>query len=160
MAPILYIPISLWEKTIHGLCRRSGGCRESGCIWAGSRQEAGWQVKDAFFLDDIPGTKRQSLYHRTPRPALVKLFELLREKGYQIIADIHTHPDRWVGLSEVDKQYPIEYRIGLVAIIFPHYAQRDTSFSKIGVHEYLGNGMWRALPVHEIKERLVIISEV
>jgi hypothetical protein len=158
MGPDLCIPISVWEKTVHGLCTRSGGRRESGCIWAGKREQA-WHIRDVFFLDDIPGTKRQSLYHRTPRSAISIIFEMLREKEYQIIADIHTHPSFWVGLSEVDKQHPIEYRAGLIAMIFPHYAQRDSSFSNIGVHKYLGSHVWRELSVPEIEKRFLIINE-
>ncbi len=158
MGPELHIPNSIWEKTVHGLRKRSGGRRESGCLWVGKREQT-WLIQDAFFLDDFPGTKRHSQFHRTPRSAISMMFEMLREKEYQIIADIHTHPSFWVGLSEVDKRNPIEYRVGLIAMIFPYFARRDCSFKNIGVHEYLGVHKWRDLSVPEIERRFLIISE-
>lgn len=156
MVPIIRISTNLWNETIKGLAEHSQGLRESGCIWAGKRNELTWTVKEVLFLDDLPGVRRQHLYHRTPRIAINKLFELLREKDLQIIADLHTHPTDWVELSDTDKLHPIEYRIGLIAVIFPYFAQMKHKFNDLGVHEYLGNGEWQRLPLSEVNKRIII----
>lgn len=156
MAHIISIPAYIWDETVRGLAGRSQGLRESGCIWAGKRNELTWTVKEVVFLDDLPGVRRHQLYHRMPRVAINKLFELLREKDLQIIADLHTHPTDWVELSDTDKIHPIEYRIGLIAIVFPNFAQFPHTFINLGVHEYLGSSEWQRLSLSEVNKRIII----
>lgn len=152
----LVIPSRLWDETQRGLGERSQGRRESACIWAGQRSPEQCVVQEVVFLDDLPGVRGRSLQHRTPKHALDQLFQILREKGLQIVADVHTHPHDWVDLSRVDQRNPIEHRIGLIAIILPDYAQRAISLVDIGVHEYLGSYQWRRLPRLEVQSRLLV----
>lgn len=156
MNAIIYIDKKCWESTMKGLLQRSKGVRESACIWAGVRYETEWRVNDIIFLDDLKGTQKGRLFHSTPREASKKAFEILRGKGLQIIADVHTHPEKWVGLSPVDMQHPIEYRTGLLAIVIPHYARYPVTLNNLGVHEYLGSTKWRQLPLDEVKKRFII----
>lgn len=155
MSTTIYITKNLWDATIEGLAKRSSGRKESACIWAGERK-AQWTVKDLIFLDDLPGTQGYRKYHKTPREAVNVLFKMLRDKGLQIIADIHTHPGYWVDLSLIDRESPIEYRVGLLAVVFPNFARLPMDIEKVGFHEYLGKSQWRRLTVPQIKERIII----
>lgn len=156
MASRIELPAHLWEETMGGLAARSQGVREAACIWAGTRASDTCRASEVLFLDDLPGAIGHARSHRTPRQALEALFSHLRLKGLQIIADIHTHPGSWVGLSSEDRKHPIEFRVGLVAIIIPHFAQMAVKLTEAGVHEYLGQQRWRQLPPAEIRQRFTI----
>jgi len=147
---------ALWKETIYGLRVRGEEKNESACIWAGQRSPVQNEVQEVIFLDDIAGVMGRELFHRVPTFAIDKLFSTLREKGLSIIADIHTHPENWVGLSWIDMEHPLEYRVGFLMIVLPYYASTEIQLKDIGVHEYQGNGKWRELHVAEIRRRIII----
>lgn len=147
---------ALWQETIHGLHVRGMGKKETACIWAGHRRPIQNEVKEVIFLDDIAGVVGRGMHHRVPTSAIDKLFFTLREKGLSIIADLHTHPRDWVGLSWIDMEHPLEYRIGFLMIVLPYYASIDVQLEDIGVHEYQGDGRWRELHIEEIRRRIII----
>ncbi len=100
----------------------------------------------------------QKLWRATitgPRPALNLLFSILTEKNYCIIADVHTHPTNWVGLSEVDIEHPIEYRIGLPMIVIPNYGKGDIQLNSIGVHLYKGKGIWDNISFKDVNKLII-----
>ena len=154
---IIEIPGRLWTETIDGLRKRSKG-REAACIWAGSRRSGVQEVKKVFFLDDLVGVKGFARRHNVSRNAINQLFEMLRDKKLSIIADLHTHPGTWVGLSEVDMSHPLEYRIGIIMAVIPYYAAVPIEIENIGVHEYCGNGRWRQLLPQEVKKKIKIME--
>jgi hypothetical protein len=102
------------------------------------------------FLDDFGDTERRQGYHRSTREAVAAAFDRLRETGQVIVADVHTHPEAWVGLSGLDMAHPIEFRVGLLAIVIPHFALGGPTVGSIGVHRYLGQGEWRSLRPQEV----------
>ena len=155
---ILEIPEPLWERTWAGLRSRGDGEREAACIWAGTRGPDVWKVDEVLFFDAFDGGAEAGLlFHVTSREATTSLFALLRERRLQIIADVHTHPADWVDLSLTDAAHPIEYRIGLLALVLPNFAEDAPELSIVGVHEYLGSGAWRRLTAHEAVRRIQII---
>jgi hypothetical protein len=97
-------------------------------------------VEAVYFLDDYAGGEQCRGYHRVPVEALTEFFATLQQQRQVIIADIHTHPGNWVGLSALDEDNPIEYRVGLPAIVLPSFALPRPSLSISGVHIYKGNG--------------------
>ena len=139
----LVVPHDIWLETWTGLRKRGAGRREAACIWGGYRTDAQETVEAVLFFDDFGPTIAGALSHRTPRDVTTAAFSRLRESGFVIVADVHSHPDEWVGLSPVDRAHPIEYRVGLRAVVLPHYAIGEPSIRGVGLHEYLGNGRWQ-----------------
>jgi hypothetical protein len=88
-------------------------------------------------------------YHRVPVNALAQLFSSLKDDGRVIVGDIHTHPSGWVGLSNLDKRNPIEYRLGLYAVVLPSFAIGDPCLRASGVHQYLGQAGWQTFSPEE-----------
>lgn len=152
----LIVPEPLWLETWSGLASRGGGQREAACIWAGHRDDQSETVEQIVFLDDFDETVAHGLYHRTPRSVTAELFRLLRERELVIVGDVHSHPDEWVGLSPVDSAHPIEYRVGLRALVLPHYSIGEPSTETVGVHEYLGDKRWHQLSISEVRRVLRI----
>jgi len=144
MKPI-FISLQLWNETWSGLRKRGGARRESACIWAGDRTKDSERVSRVVYLDDLPDVTAGMKHHRASREATRALFQDLRKHGEQIVADVHTHPRAWVGLSTVDEEHPIEFRPGLPAIVIPNLARGSPRVEAIGLHEYLGHGRWQRL---------------
>ena len=71
------------------------------------------------------------------------LWELCRQTGLNVLADLHTHggpgPARQ---SLLDRDNPMIAQPGHVALIVPNFAT-DFRMSDIGVYEYLGSHRWR-----------------
>lgn len=155
MKPIV-VSKKLWMETWQGLHKRGAGIREAACIWGGRRDESTDTAKSVTFLDDLPGVRAGARYHQLTRTTIGALFEVLRRNGDMIVADIHTHPSRWTGLSITDAASPIEFRCGLPAMVIPHYATVPPTLTNLGLHEYVGDGRWRQLTLTEIQSVLRI----
>lgn len=153
---VVQIPLQLWRLTWEGLKKRSYGDVESLCIWAGKRSQDLGVVSDVMFLDGIVGVEAFPLFHRISREATAEIFAAIRAKGLQLIADVHTHPEHWVGLSETDREHPFEYRVGFVSIVLPHFATSEPAIRSIGMHRYEGNLQWYELDDAEKQKYLEV----
>lgn len=153
----LVVSMGLWQMTWEGLRARSRGRRESACVWGGRRSNDSEVAEEVHFLDDLPGVIGYRAFHSTSREATQALFARLRALGQSIVADIHCHPGRWVGLSETDAEHPIEYRVGLFALVLPCFATGMPRLSRTGVHIYLGDGVWQKFSGGDAKLRIKII---
>jgi len=154
MARMLLIARKLFDVTWLGLQQRSQGSQETACVWLGDQDAERETATEVVFLDDLPGTVGRRLHHRTSREAVRILIDRARELGLTIVGDVHTHPGPWVDLSEVDRAHPIEYRIGLLALVFPTFAEGPPRLDGVGVHEYLGSGEWRTFEGEDVASRL------
>jgi hypothetical protein len=139
------LPRAIWSLTWSGLRSRGAGIKESAAVWAGRRADELESVESVYFLDDYAGGEQRRGYHRVAVEALTEFFATLQRQGQVIIGDIHTHPTDWVGLSALDEENPIEFRVGLPAIVLPCFAKPSPSLSICGVHIYWGKGKWRPL---------------
>lgn len=142
MSPVS-VTSALWRATWLGLRRLSGGHRESACVWGGRRDGDGWHAERVIFFAE--GADAGSHYHRTSTAATAEAFRELRSAGLRIVADIHTHPEKWVGLSAIDQEHPVEYRGGLLALVLPDFAAGSPDLGHVGAHLYEGDGRWREL---------------
>lgn len=150
MKPIL-VSKELWLETWEGLRLRGEGLREAACVWGGTREATVDRATSVTFLDDLPGVRAGARYHRLTRVTIAALFEVLTRNGDMIVADIHTHPERWTGLSRTDAASPIEFRPGLPAMVIPHFATVAPTLAGLGLHEYIGDGRWRELDPGEVR---------
>jgi hypothetical protein len=153
----LIVPVKIWTMTWEGLRTRSRARYESACVWGGRRSDENETVEQVHFLDDLPGVRRHRSFHRTSREATQALFARLHSLGQSIVADVHSHPTEWVGLSETDAGHPIEYRVGLFALVLPRFAIGAPLLSRVGVHIYLGDGEWQELSAAKAKLGVKIV---
>jgi hypothetical protein len=146
----IVVPKDLWEQTWAGLRDRGRGNHETACVWGGRRSVAADTAQSVTFLDDLPGVRAGARYHHLSRATIDALFSILRTRREMIVADIHTHPKDWVDLSDTDAMHPIEFRPGLPAMVIPHFAQSPPTLNGLGLHEYVGDGVWRMLHPGEV----------
>lgn len=160
MERTLVLPQTLWCNTWIGLQQRSHGVRETACVWLGDRNGEEETAREVIFLDDLPGTVGHHLQHRTSRDAVRIVLDRARALGLSIVGDVHTHPGTWVDLSEIDRAHPIEYRIGLLALVLPAFAEGPPSLQGVGVHEYLGAGAWKMFDSADVPKRLILHEDM
>lgn len=155
---MLFVARALWQATWAGLRERGGGVREAACVWLGTRSGTVEHAFDVVYLDDLPGTTARRVQHRTSREGVDMLLACARDRKMSLVADIHTHPGRRVDLSEIDQAHPIEFRVGLLALVLPHFATTEPDITTIGLHEYAGDGRWHTMRGTEVVARLSLSS--
>lgn len=151
----IFIPQNLWLQTWLGLLERGKGVVESAAVWGGKRAGSIETVEAVYFLDDLVGKVQRRQYHYVPQRSLARLFAKLTENKHLIVADIHTHPSDWVGLSPLDMEHPIEFRRGIHAVVLPSYALHPPSLKQAGVHKYQGDGNWLSLNEDEKQSTII-----
>jgi hypothetical protein len=153
----ILISAAHWNETWLGLRDRSTGGVESVAVWAGKRISAEETVQGVYFLDDCEDGIQHARYHQVSPETLAALFDRLRNDRRVIIGDVHTHPSRWVDLSDLDKENPIEFRRQVLAVVLPEYAKSNPSLASAGIHEYLGDGHWKTLSLVEKHQLITFI---
>lgn len=146
--PRLEIGAALLAELMSELARRGGGTRESGAflltnaVREPSGPNGGWQpVTAVAYYDDLdPACLTGNITFTAD--GYTALAALCRRDSLQIVADIHTHPGRWVRQSPTDATHPMVALPGHVALIAPGFAQSPVGVSGLGVHHYQGDGQW------------------
>lgn len=136
---------TLWVDGLAELARRGAGKRECGAFLLGTEEAArhGQRRKvDRFiFYDDLDPHCLDTGIVVFDGAGYAPLWELCRETGLQVVADVHTHP----GLarqSEADRRHPMIATRGHLAFIVPDFALRRIEFGELGIYEYLGSHNW------------------
>jgi len=132
-----------WRTLVRELARRGHGERESGAFLLERVGDASRRVSGCVYFDDIdPDALNGAISIRGEK--FVRLWEICKERGMRVIADVHTHPGSGVQQSPIDAANPMIAKRGHVAIILPHFAQRDAIPANAGVHVYAGDRSWRS----------------
>ena len=149
---------SVFDKTIR-ILRKRGKKREEGLVlWVGLVKED-WtkaHVVNCITLKNGHWGGGVDLDYKT----LVKISDILNERGLLLLAQIHTHPGDF-GHSYGDEKTPSCHRYGFISIVVPDYASNQLrDLAKCYVYEYQGNLKWRLLDKKEILERFSIENSV
>jgi hypothetical protein len=137
----LRISIWLWMRLIRQLRRRGSRRRESGAFLLGKRGAR--KVTKFICYDDLDPTALDTgiiVFHGA---GFVPLWDYCTREEMSVVADVHTHGDRWTGQSATDRTHPMIGQPGHVSLIVPHFAFRNLlSLRGVGIYEYLGNHEW------------------
>lgn len=136
---------ALWCHLLAALRRRGNGAtRESGAFLLGERRNGRARISAFALYDDLdPGSLDTGIVRFDGR-YYDALWQLCRERGMAVVADVHTHPaDSYQSGS--DRDNPMISRAGHVALIIPNFAAPQVRRSRIGIYEYQGGKAWRAI---------------
>lgn len=142
----------LLDQTVIGLRARSGGWRESACVWAGTRDGA---IKQVLFHHQLGNDCGGPLFLELPEHAKFDLYRRLAAENQVLLALLHTHPYEWVGLSPTDQDNQISSRLGFWSIVLPYYARDPWDIESVGCHIRVDGG-WQTLHVDQIRQHLII----
>lgn len=140
---VIRVPRLLWAGVIAQLRRRGAGRRESGAFLVGVPGDHP-KVSDCLYYDDLDPHALHSGAVNFHAEGYARLWQVCRERGMDVLADIHTHPGSDVRQSTIDERHPMVPTVGHTALIVPHLAYTTRwSLDAVGVYEYLGNFRWR-----------------
>jgi proteasome lid subunit RPN8/RPN11 len=85
------------------------------------------------------------------------LWQLCRELGLSVVADVHTHPGV-ARQSDADRRHPMIATAGHIAVIVPNYAKSAAGPPALGLYEYEGEHEWRDYSGHQERNYFYIGS--
>jgi hypothetical protein len=132
-----------WAELLEELGRRGQGDRESGAFLLAERTSDRRTIRSVVYVDDLdPRCLTGGISFNGAR--FGALWDICDRDGLTVVADVHTHPNTWVGQSGIDEDNPMIARRGHLAIIVPDFSTKRVGADAIGVHEYLGDDGWRS----------------
>jgi proteasome lid subunit RPN8/RPN11 len=153
---IIRIPRLLWAGVISQLRRRGAARRESGAFLLGVPGDNP-KACDCLYYDDLDPHALESGAVNFHAEGYARLWQACRERGVDVLVDIHTHPGADVRQSPIDQRHPMVPTVGHTALIVPHLARTTKwSLEAVGVYEYLGNFRWKAHTVKVSPRRVVL----
>lgn len=138
------IPRLLWMRLVSDLRTRGRGSRESGAFLLGKNDESSASVVTYICYDDLDRKALTGIveFHRA---GFSKLWDVCREKGMKVVADVHTHPGEDVRQSSVDKANPMLPVRGHIGLILPRFGDASKwNLSKVGIYRFEGMGKWES----------------
>jgi len=139
----------LWERLL-ALLRERGQqeSRESGAFLLGVRAGKRARITDFVLYDDLdPHCLDTSIVSFDGR-YFDDLWELCRQRGLIVIADVHVHPEG-AGQSGSDRANPMISRAGHIALIVPAFARQPVRRRDLGIYEYRRSKQWRIVAPRE-----------
>jgi hypothetical protein len=149
------VPLAVVTASWRHVARRGDGRREAIVVWAGRVDDVGARIVAAVAppLEEI---QARALWHHLSARAHARMSRWMQANGLIALAQVHTHPDAWVGHSETDDAYPFAPDVGFWSIVWPGYAMgQPAPLTAWGVHERREAG-WHQLSKDEVQHRLVI----
>jgi len=141
----LRIPASLWKQLVEQLHARTGGERhESGAFLLGHLTEQGRRVTQVLYFDDLHPDVHARGVVELPAAAFRSLWLIVRERGVQVVADVHTHP-YGARQSEIDRKNPLIATRGHIAVIVPNFARPPLEWEELGICIYEGDHQWQTV---------------
>lgn len=134
----------LWMRLVGDMRARGRGQRESGAFLVGKKGAAKRAVVGYFCYDDLDPKALTGIveFHRA---GLSKLWDICKDRGLQVLADVHTHPGKDVRQSSIDKANPMLPVRGHVALIMPKFGKTSLwSLAPVGIHRFVGGGQWES----------------
>ena len=131
----------IWKDGLIELRRRGGGRRESGAFLLGRTLKGKRQVLRFVYYDDLDPHCLESGVVVFKSPGYGTLWQLCRETGLSVVADVHTHPTIAIQ-SDADRRHPMIAVPGHIALIVPYFANRISHPCEMGIYKYLGAHMW------------------
>ena len=154
----LRIPVLLWLRLVRDLRRRGAGHRESGAFILGIRGKASDIARTYICYDDLdPEALDRGIVviHGTGYAAL---WVHCRNRGLEVLADVHTHPGELPRQSETDRLNPMISEAGHLAFILPRFGlTRRWTFQEVALYEYINDYRWREWTEPTRKDRVKLV---
>ena len=132
---------TLWNEGLKELRRRTEGRHESGAFLLGKCEGDRRAVTRFVYYDDLDPHSLDTGIVVFDGAGYGPLWQLCRETGLTVVADVHTHPGN-EGQSCSDRDNPMIAKPGHIAIIVPRFAERVFMPNRLGIYEYEGEHRW------------------
>lgn len=138
----LSCPPQRWRDIVQHLDERGARRHEAGAFLLGTIADDGRRaVTDVVYYDELDPAAYDSGVCILHGDSFAKLWAICRERGFSVVADVHTHPGSG-GQSFSDKTNPMVARTGHIALIVPDFARWPIARDRMGIYEYCGEHAW------------------
>lgn len=131
----------LWNAGLDELRRRTEGRHESGAFLLGKDDGSRRRVLQFAYYDDLDPNSLDSGIVIFDGSGFGPLWQLCRETGLTVVADVHVHPGE-ARQSHSDRTNPMIATKGHIALIVPDFAERYFQSAELGIYEYKGSHSW------------------
>lgn len=131
----------LWREGLRELRRRTERRHESGAFLLGLCDGERRQISRFVYYDDLDPQSLESGIVVFDGAGYGPLWQLCRDTGLTVVADVHTHPGQ-PGQSSSDRDNPMIALPGHIALIVPRLAERAFGPAELGIYEYEGEHLW------------------
>jgi proteasome lid subunit RPN8/RPN11 len=153
----LEIPVAIFNETLAELQERSSGARESAAVWSGEVTENRTMVQRVDFHHGLGDDRATALSLELSEAAKFRLYRTLGGLQLKLAALIHTHPEDWVDLSEVDRTNQISSCVGFWSLVVPNYGRPPWETEKMGIHLQTEKG-WYRLDRQEVHSMVHVVE--
>jgi len=130
---------SLWRRLTEELYARGRGIRESGAFLLASKSDPQRICAYVMYDDLDPACLTGGISFSGA--GYTELWRHCHDSRMKVVADIHTHPSKWIGQSDIDRKHPMIPQAGHVAVIAPRYGLH-ARLEECGIYVYEGGGSW------------------
>jgi hypothetical protein len=132
----------LWKEGLEELRKRTQGVHESGAFLLGYKEGSRRRITRFAYYNDLDPRSLDTGIVVFDGSGYGPLWQLCRETGLTVIADVHVHGGA-ARQSSADRDNPMIALAGHVAIILPNFANRIFWQSEIGLYQYEGQHRWQ-----------------
>lgn len=141
----LSCPWIVWNRVMAGLRARGlDRSRESGAFLLGDRHGDTARISDFVLYDDLDPHCLDTGIVRFDGHYFGELWELCKQRGLSVVADVHVHPDG-EQQSDSDRAHPMVSSAGHIALIVPRFAVPPVRRRDLGIYWYEGGKRWAAV---------------
>jgi hypothetical protein len=155
--PTLYLPRLVAEETARLVASfgTSENRHEGIAYWAGVASAKSLVVTTVL----VPEATTTAGSFETSVLANARVIQVVNASRLLLLAQVHGHPDKWVGHSQGDDAGAFMPYRGFFSVVLPHYGRRGVEFlAHCGFHRFDGE-MFHQLDPTEVARRIVLVDE-
>jgi hypothetical protein len=155
---VLFVPEEVVIATWRALRPTAEATCEGATLWAAPRSHYD-ELQQVVTTVIVPRQRVGPGRYELPADAVREMGGTLRRRGLVNVAQVHSHPDEWVGHSDWDDAHAFSLRDGALSIVWPTFGRELQRADAWGVHE-CSRRTWRRLAPSEAGRRVVILPLV
>jgi hypothetical protein len=130
---------------------------EGFALWVGTHDQAAFHVVEAIIPAQRALKSVGGVCITIDSDELFRLNQYLYERGFKIIAQIHSHPaDAYH--SETDDTYPVATTVGALSLVVPDFARQDFQLSRCAVFRLIPGSGWCELQRNAVTHLIRILE--
>ncbi len=146
------LPHDLLERSIEIMRPHGASGNEGLALWLANGDGADVEITELVEVFGA-GFRTTPLYLSLSLRAMATLTDLAERRGSFLVGQAHSHPERFVELSDLDKAHGIRVP-NFLSVVCPFYAQRCISgLEECGIHVF-ENDRYRRLTPAEVAHRI------
>lgn len=152
------VPLSLAEAANEHLRRVGREGYEGFALWAGWREGVVFRVLETIIPAQRGIRSEEGVCVRVDGDELFRLNVHLYERGYSLIAQLHSHPGAAYH-SDTDDAFPIATTAGAFSLVIPDFAVHPFSLDRCAVYRLQPGYGWVGVDPEDVQDLIQLTSD-